>query len=386
MSKILALYPDLPSNTKAAGHKSAFQTLEELYSLGHELHLVAFDSTGVIDSDLCRLHIICKSLNIIKIDTTQKFLNCLRHPYYPPLISSRISTHLICLLEKLVENIDIIHIEFSQMLFYVRYLKNRYPDKKLFFYAHDILTQRSFREARKYWFLNPIKTVDYLVTLLTESNLLSYADRIIAFNDKDAAMMERFYQKINIIPLFTSGAVFELPADAVRENKIVFFGAMNRKENYLAVIDFINKAWPLIRDKHPLAKLLIIGANPHHSLLKYNNAENVHITGFIDNPYAYISSATVTVAPIKLGAGLKVKVLESLFCGCPVVAFPAGSEGIDLERSEGLITVSGYPELVDEVSFIMSGRVRYDPIHVRNSVARKFNWQVSIEFWKRYYQ
>lgn len=384
--RILLLYPDLPSETKAAGHKSAFKTIEELYLLGHELNLISFDSTGALESDLKQLRKFCKSIYVVKIDAKQKIYNCLRHPIYPSLVSSRISSEFLQLVENIVPDVDIIHIEFSQLLYYVKYLKIKYPGKKLFFYSHDVLLQRSHREVKKCLFLNPIKVKDYFTTLFVENRLLGYADKVVVFNDKDSDMLSFLKHRIGVIPLYAVGEPFELLQDKSKDCNVVYFGAMNRKENYLAATAFIKKAWPTIHNKYPYVKLLVIGANPHVSLLRYNHTDNIVVTGFVDNPYTLIASSLVSVAPIKLGAGLKVKVLESLLCGCPVVAFPAGSEGIGLDRSEGLITVLGYQELIKEVTSILSGEVCYEPSHVRNSVSRKFNWQNSIDFWKRYYQ
>lgn len=385
MKKILCLYPDIPSRHKAAGHKSAFQTIEELNKLGHQINLLSFDSTGAINSDLIKLQELCTTLIVCKIDTKQKLRNCLNHPLYPPLIASRISTDFMRLIDKIIHNIDIIHIEFSQMLFYVKYIKDKYPNKKLFFYAHDVLKQRSIREASRAFFLNPVKNLDLLITFLIETSLLEYADRVVVFNEKDAALLPSLKHKLNIIPLYTA-CVHPAVEIQERANNIIFFGAMNRKENYLAVIDFIKKGWPTIHDKYPDMKLLVIGGNPHDSLFVYDSVHNIKITGFVDDPYSIIATSLVTVAPIRLGAGLKVKVLESLLCGCPVVAFPAGSEGLDLDRKDGLITVPDYPEMIDEVLAIVSGKKSFDPCHVSACASAKFNWDISVEFFKQYYQ
>ncbi len=382
---IFMLYPDLPSQTKAAGHKSGFRMIEELYALGHQIHLMAFDSTGIIESDRIRLDAICTTLHIIPITGKGKLINCLMNPLFPALIASRISGEFMKILNFILPQCDIVHIEFSQMLYYVRYIKLNHPEKKIFFYSHDIIEQKGYREARSSYFLHPFKTWDYILTRWREKQLMKYADEVIVFNQKDAKLLHSTGKGIKTIPLYTDVTIENGETIDSEKKSIAFFGAMNRKENYLAAMEFIHQCWPLIQSQYPLLELHIIGGNPHPSLMTYNGNKNIFVTGFVDNPYRLIANAWVTVAPITLGAGLKVKVLESLMCGCPVVAFPAGAEGIDMEREEGLIAVADYASMAKEIISIVSGMNKYDESKIKESVHEKFNWQESVQFLKENY-
>lgn len=382
---ILMLYPDLPSKTKAAGHKSAFRMIEELCLLGHHVHLFSFASTDIIESDRIRLQEICKSIDIVPIAAKEKLINCFLNPLFPALIGSRISREFTHTLNSLLPQCDIVHIEFSQMLYYVRYIKMNYPDKKIFFCSHDIIEQKGYREAVSAYFLNPFKTWDYLLTRWREKQLIKYADNVIVFNKKDRDLLEYMGKDINVIPLYTDVTINDPKTVDSKKNSIAFFGAMNRKENYLAALEFIEKCWPVIHTAYPSLELHIIGGNPHSSLMTYKGNRNIDVTGFVENPYELIAKAWVTVAPITLGAGLKVKVLESLMSGCPVVAFPAGAEGIDMEREEGLITVADYASMAKEIISIVSGRNKYDASNIKKSVSEKFNWQESVQFLKENY-
>ncbi len=382
---ILLLYPDMPSQTKAAGHKSAFRMIEELYLLEHHIHLVTFASTNIVESDRIRLGKICKSIDILTISTKQKFINCLLNPLFPALIASRISGEFIKILNFLLPQCDIIHIEFSQMLYYVWYIKMKYPDKKVYFYSHDIIAQKLYREVRSTYFLHPLKLWDYLLTLWREKQLMKYADGIIVFNTKDRNLLQDTEKMISVIPLYTDVTINNFINSDSQRYSIAFFGAMNRKENYLAAIEFIEKCWPVIHATYPWLELQIIGGNPHASLMTFSGNQNIYVTGFVENPYELIANAWVMVAPITLGAGLKVKVLESLMCGCPVIAFPAGAEGIDMEYEEGLITVADYASMAEEIISIVSGMNKYDTSRIKKLVNEKFNWQESVQFLKENY-
>ena len=64
------------------------------------------------------------------------------------------------------------------------------------------------------------------------------------------------------------------------------------------------------------------------------------MTGFIDEPAATLQSATIAVLPLRMGGGVKVKVLELLGAGVPVVTTPVGAEGISCDSAHGLIVTS----------------------------------------------
>jgi glycosyltransferase involved in cell wall biosynthesis len=253
------------------------------------------------------------------------------------------------------------------------------------FYSHDIIEQKGYREAASAYFLNPLKIWDYLLIRWREKQLMKYADNVIVFNKKDRDLLKYIGKDISVIPLYTDVIINNSKTVDSKKNSIAFFGAMNRKENYMAALEFIEQCWPVINTAYPWLELQIIGGNPHALLMPYNDHKNIYITGFIENPYELIENAWVTVAPITLGAGLKVKVLESLMCGCPVVAFPAGAEGIDMEREEGLITVVDYASMAEEIVLIVSGMNKYDTSRIKKLVNEKFNWQESVQFLKDNY-
>lgn len=386
MSKILMLYPDLPSETKAAGHKTSFKIIEELSKSGHEIRLLAFNSTGILHNDLVKLRKICTKVKIIDIDNKNKLVNCIKNVLVSPLIASRIAKEFIDEIDKDMTSIDYVHIEFSQMLFYVKYIKKRYPQMKILFNSHDIICQRAWREAWKYRLLNPYKDVEWLQTRWCENHFLEYTDTILVQSNKDADLLEKFRSKVRVISPYIPEMFTPLKASSNTQDRyIVFFGAMSRKENYAAVQEFIVKCWGSIHQTDPALHFYVIGGNPHSSILKYDGRYNIWVTGFLDDPYPVIGGAAAAIAPIRLGAGLKVKVLECLKSGCPVVSFPAGAEGIDLGREAGLIIVNTYQEMANEIRAVLTRELTFDRNLMLLQVNARFNWGITVNFLNNYY-
>lgn len=115
---------------------------------------------------------------------------------------------------------------------------------------------------------------------------------------------------------------------------VLFFGAMARPENYLSAIWFIDKVMPLLDDID--MRFVVLGSNPPDKLKKMEN-ERIHITGFVDSIVPYFECAMCLVAPLVLGAGIKVKIIEALSSGIPVLTNDIGIEGISAENGKEYI-------------------------------------------------
>ena len=112
-------------------------------------------------------------------------------------------------------------------------------------------------------------------------------------------------------------------------NDFVFIGNFLHAPNLDAVHFLKNKLWPQIRKKLPKAQLHIYGAymNQYQSQLS-NEKQGFILKGRAENPLEIISNYRVSLAPLRFGAGIKGKLLESMTCGTPSVTTPIGSEGI----------------------------------------------------------
>ena len=100
---------------------------------------------------------------------------------------------------------------------------------------------------------------------------------------------------------------------------------MYRQENYRSVIWFIEKVCPLIDDID--YDFFVIGSNPPKDFFKFESSR-IHIKGFVEDLTDFFSKVSFMVAPLILGAGIKIKVLEAFASGIPVITNTIGIEGI----------------------------------------------------------
>ena len=110
---------------------------------------------------------------------------------------------------------------------------------------------------------------------------------------------------------------------------IIYYGAMGRPENYLSVQWLIENIMPLINSK---IRLVVIGSGSE-TIEKFAS-ERVDILGFVDNVSPFFSRTMCLVAPLVLGAGIKIKVLEAMSAGVPVLTNQIGIEGIEAKSGK----------------------------------------------------
>ena len=126
-------------------------------------------------------------------------------------------------------------------------------------------------------------------------------------------------------------------------------GKMDRQENTDAAKRLID-IYQMLPSTD--AELYIVGANPPEALQSLGN-EKIHITGFVEDPGEYMKRAKIAAFPLKAGAGVKIKVLNAMNLGIPVVTTMVGAEGID-EDGEAILLAETEAEFVEKIEMLLN--------------------------------
>lgn len=149
------------------------------------------------------------------------------------------------------------------------------------------------------------------------------------------------------------------PGQEGKKLKLVFVGRLNWYPNRQAVKFIVEDLWPALKQKWPQIEFDLGGSNPPDfavALARRDN--NFHVHGFVDDVRPIIAEATAYVCPITDGGGTKLKVLDALAMGKPLIAHTIACEGIDVTPNVDVLiadTVNDYVEhltkLWDDTSF-----------------------------------
>lgn len=110
--------------------------------------------------------------------------------------------------------------------------------------------------------------------------------------------------------------------------RIVFVGKMDYYPNIEAVIEFAHIAWPLVRAQLTGLTLTIVGAKPTAEVQSLASIPGVEVTGTVPDVRPYYRDALAAVVPLRTGGGTRLKILEAMAAGVPVVSSAMGAEGL----------------------------------------------------------
>ena len=110
--------------------------------------------------------------------------------------------------------------------------------------------------------------------------------------------------------------------------RLVFVGTMDYYPNIEAAVWFTRKVWPGIRERFPDWQLSLVGSNPKPAVLELRNEANVEVTGTVPDVRPYYWDAVAAIVPLHTGGGTRLKILEGMAAGVPVVSTTLGAEGL----------------------------------------------------------
>ena len=227
-------------------------------------------------------------------------------------------------LKKLSFEPDVVVLEWTNMVLLYKTVKQRFPDAKLIASEHDVTylgLQRKGLSAKK---LARAKK--------QELEALHNCDVVMPHNVKDKNLLVQDgipEDKIHVIvPYYHNMGYIERKK---LNHDILFWGAMYRPENYEAAIWFIENVMPLLEDLD--VRFVVAGNRPPEKLKQYASSRVV-ITGFVENETPLFESSMCFVSPLLTGAGIKVKVIEALSAGIPILTNDIGIEGIPAVNGE----------------------------------------------------
>ena len=337
---ILFLSAHLPSpHATQAGQLTAYRNLVQIAD-DYDVHLITFRNEVEMAWDLNPLLQVCSSIKVIDITFMDRFKNSLLKFYLPIQVSIRASKKFKkCIIDKTSKiKFSRVHFEWTQMVSYESEFDSLIL-KSL--YIHDALCQVAVRKINwQNFILTPFYLFEYLRTYFWEKMNLKALDILYVPSEKDKKFILRLVNHIDIVVVPLAFKLFETVDRKPSSDKLIllYWGSLARVENVDAALYLIKKIYPLLKDKGIPCKLLILGSHPPSKLLRHASSD-ILIPGYIDKPSDMFSMAHMAVFPIRFGAGVKVKVLESLSAGLPVVTTFVGSEGIPCDESSGLFTI-----------------------------------------------
>lgn len=211
--------------------------------------------------------------------------------------------------------------------------------------------------------------------------LLPHFRMATVVSELEAAVLRKIAPEYSAIQVLPNGVdtEFNRPGSAVAQTeKLVYSGALTYKANYDAMHYFLSEIFPLIRQQQPHTCLEITGSIQGVDLGGLRIDERVRFTGLLDDIRPVIAGAWICVVPLRQGSGTRLKILEALALGTPVVSTTKGAEGLAVTAEENIL-IADQPEDFARQVVRLSGDAelrRRLSTNGRRLVEQRYSWKM----------
>jgi glycosyltransferase involved in cell wall biosynthesis len=167
------------------------------------------------------------------------------------------------------------------------------------------------------------------------------------------------------------------PPEGRDRHSIVLCGGFAVYRNSEAAIWFARAVFPQIKQEIPDAEFWIVGSHPNQEVRQLAEIPGVHVTGTVDDVRPFYARAAVAIAPYRYGEGTKLKVLEAMATGAPVVSTPIGCQGIGVKDSEHVLIVNSAEEFSRKIVLLLGDADlrRSLAVRARNLIEQEYAWK-----------
>lgn len=400
LMKILFLTAHLPYPPLSGGRRREFELISRL-SRSFEIHLCSITKSWGTDSmyinDLLQY---CASVNLFEAEAPT---NKQQYTFYPHQmkkhISEEASSYISCLLKN--QSFDLVHIEGYYLLQHVP----TKPEVPILLVEHNIehlLALQRFMvavtEQEKSYFWS-----EYIKTLKWEQLMWKRATVCVALTNEDKITMERLESNIDV-RMIPNGSDHQKKIDddattllfnsfehsVITDNcpSILFVGNFAYEPNIDAALYFSRHIFPLILKDVPHAKLFLVGNAPPLEICSLASNKRIEVTGRVASLIPFYKHADVVVCPLRIGGGVKVKVLEALGFGKAIVSTSIGAQGLDLSTYRAVTVADEVTDFAEDVVRLL---VRPEERHIQEREALAYattlpSWDQVSEAFVRLYE
>lgn len=397
--RILQLMNKVPWPPKDGGAIACLNMTKGFSMLGHEVTVLCMNTSKhhVHIKDM-PVHLRNKAeFRLVEVPASinwfEAALNLLfsRLPYNAQrFISEEFRLELIKLLTK--NSYDIIQLEGLYLCPYIPVIR-KYSEALIAYRAHNIEYEIWERTAtlseglRSNYLRNLSKRIKRF-----EINHLNTYDLLVPITDRDGQILDALG---NTKPRHTSQTGIDFASLVPTAKKLEFpslfhIGALDWAPNQEGLIWFFDNCWSKIHHENPQLKFYLAGRNAPEWFERHIKLEGVEYLGEINDAYDFINSKAVMVVPLFSGSGMRIKIIEGMALGKPIVTTDIGTEGIPTENGRNILIANDAVQFTEAITRLINDRALSDEIgkNAIGFIQEKFDnlsqAGALIEFYKTY--
>lgn len=277
-------------------------------------------------------------------------------------ISDDFSEQLAQLLS--VKTFDVIQLEGLYLCPYIPVIR-KFSQAKIAYRAHNIEYEIWDRTAKlsNGWRSKYLHNLSKRIKRFEVSYLNAY-DLLVPITDRDGNILDNLG---NVQPRHTSQTGIDFASLVPTAKKLEFpslfhIGALDWAPNQEGLIWFFDQCWPRIHAQHPEMKFYLAGRNAPEWLERRVKLDGVVYLGEIEDAYDFINSKAVMVVPLFSGSGMRIKIIEGMALGKPIVTTDIGTEGIPTQDGHNIMIANDADQFVASITRLVNNRDLFNQI------------------------
>ena len=260
-----------------------------------------------------------------------------------------------------------------------------YPDlSRCVLFEHNVETMiwRRYASTAR----NPVRKLLYQAEAARlgsfEKRVCRMAGHVVAVSEEDAAVIRREFgiAHVSSVPTGVNLEYFARPPASSFVADLVFVGSMDWEPNRDGVRWFLSEIWPLIRTHRPDTRLAIVGRRPPPDL---RSGDGVTVTGTVPDVRPYLWGSTLSIVPLRIGGGTRLKIFESMAAQTPVVSTTVGAEGLPLQDGRSIRLADTAAEFARACLTLLDDSAQQELLRKNGHelVSARFSWShAALEF------
>ena len=280
---------------------------------------------------------------------------------------------------------DIVQVELSLIARYATAVSRR-RRSKLVLSTHNIESQRFARELElsSLSFRRAVLQADQALFGDWEEKTVKQFDGAIAVSDQDRQWLQEQMagRPVALAPNGVDTGFFRMRAPSPADSaNIVFTGVMDYPPNEDAVLWFAENVWPQLHHRNPDLVFQIVGTRPTAKVGALTAIAGIEVTGEVPDVRPFVERALAFVVPLRSGGGTRLKILQAMSIGCPVISTRMGAEGLAVVDRDNILFAERPEEFVARVEDLKSSAELSNRLaeSARALVLRQYDWQSCLK-------
>ncbi len=208
-------------------------------------------------------------------------------------------------------------------------------------------------------------------------------DATVVCGPEDKIFLSRKVPEASEVKVLANGvdetffSMEDFPPRPDPEPTILFCGAMDYSPNVDGLTWFFDDVDSLLLKRIPNRKILIVGKNPLPGVQAFAAKSGVTVTGGVPDVRPYYQRSWVQMVPLRIGGGTRLKIVESLSLGTPVVSTTIGAQGLELRNQEHLLLGDSADDFAGQLALILQDKNLRDRLSAsgRQQVLKHYTWK-----------